>query len=224
MNSILYFGCLCAREFLLIKRQLRVIVNASLFFIMVMVFFPLTLPADPNLLRMVLPGLVWTALLFALFLSAERLFQQEEEEGLLEQWLVLKTPLIDFVRAKLLIHWGMNIGPILIFCPILAILFQLNVFETFVLGLSILFGTPAILGVCALAAAFCTGLQQKGIFMALILLPLTLPVMIFGGGALTACLQGLPVSGYLALLLALSIIAFLCLPFAIAAILRDGAV
>ena len=90
--------------------------------------------------------------------------------------------------------------------------------------LSLLCGTPAILILCALAAAFSTGLQQKGMLMALILLPLTLPVMIFGSGTLTAAMQGFPVQGYIALLLAMSIVTAATLPFAVAGVIRIGLV
>ena len=86
--------------------------------------------------------------------------------------------------------------------------------------LSLICGTPTILFLCALAASFSTGLKQKGVLMALILLPLTIPVMIFGSAAIIAAMQGLAVQGYLALLLAISLIAAGFLPFAIAGVIR----
>ncbi len=224
MSPMACFNRLCTREFVLMKRQFRVVVNAGLFFIMVMVFFPLTLPANPELLRLILPGIMWTALLFTFFLSAERLFQAEVDDGVLEQWLLSTVPLSHYVRAKLLVHWGMIVLAFIIFCPVVSLLFHMNARETLILSASILLGTPTLVCVCALAASFCSGINQKGIFMTLILLPLSLPVMIFGGGTLTAGLQGLPVSGYFALLLAFSMVSFLFLPFAIAAALRAGAV
>ena len=224
MSTTLCYKRLCAREYVLLKRQSRMIVNAGLFFIMVMVFFPLTLPADPALLRLIFPGLIWTALLFTFFLSAERLFQAEGEDGVLEQWLLSPLPLTHYVRAKLLVHWGMTLFIFIVSCPVVALLFQMNAFETLMLSASILLGTPTMVCICALAASFCSGVNQKGIFMTLIVLPLSLPVMIFGGATLTAALQGLPVSGYCALLLAFSMVSFLLFPFAIAAALRAGTV
>ena len=101
---------------------------------------------------------------------------------------------------------------------------SLNTYETCVLMLSLLLGTPAILFLCALAAAFSTGLQQKGLLMPLILLPLTIPVMIFGSGTIIAAMQGFAVSGYLALLLAMSIVSCGLLPFAVAGVIRVGLV
>lgn len=209
-----------SREMLLHLRQLRLIINSCLFFLMIVVFFPLTMTPDVNLLRTIAPGLVWIAMLLALFLSAERLFQQDYDDGVIEQWLVSGYPISLLVGAKVLIHWLLNLLSMLVFCPFLAVLFLLNAHETLILMLSLVCGTPTILLLCALAAAFGTGFQQKGILMALVLLPLTIPVMIFGSGTLTAAMQGLPVQGYLALLLAMSIGTSASLPFAIAGVIR----
>ena len=210
------------RECLVHARQVRTIVNACLFFFMIMVFFPLTMPPDAALLRTVLPGLVWIAILLAMLLSSERLFQPDYDDGVIEQWLVSGYPIPVFVSAKVWSHWLVIIMPILFFCPILAFLFTLNRHETVVLMLSVFVGSPALLFLCAMAAAFGTGLRQTGVLMALILLPLTIPVMIFGSGAILAAMQGLPVSGYLALLLAMSCIAAGFLPFAVAGVARFG--
>ncbi len=212
------------RELLLHSRQLRLIVNSCLFFLMILVFFPLTMTPDIHLLRTIAPGLVWIAMLLALFLSAERLFQQDYDDGVIEQWLVSGYPVSLMVSSKILIHWALNLLPMLLFCPFLALLFALNAHETVVLMLSLVCGTPAILLLCALAAAFSTSLQQKGMLMALILLPLTIPVMIFGSGTLIAVMQELPASGYLAILSAMSIVASITLPFAIAGVIRIGLV
>ena len=209
-----------SREILLNIRQFRFIINSCLFFLMIVVFFPLTVSPDVNLLRVVAPGLVWIAMLLALFLSAERLFQQDYDDGVVEQWLVSGYPMSVFVGAKILMHWLLNLLPMLVFCPFLAILFSLDHYETVVLVLSLIAGTPAILCLCSLAAAFSTGLQQKGLLMALILLPLTIPVMIFGSATLSAAMEGLPVSGYLALLLAMSVASMSLLPFAVAGVIR----
>ena len=212
------------RELLLQNRQWRIIASASLFFFMIMVFFPLTLPADTALLRHAVPGLIWIAVLFSFFLSAERLFQQEEDDGVIEQWLVSPDLLHMTVRAKLSAHWIVNLLPMIIFCPVVALLFGMTGQETMVLIASLLCGTPTILTFCALAAAFSTGIKQKGVFMALIVLPLTLPVMILGSGTLTAAMQGRPITGELALLLSMSLLASLLLPFAIAGVIRVSVV
>lgn len=212
------------REWLLQIRQVRMIFNSCLFFMMILIFFPLTMPSDVALLRSLAPGLVWIAALLALFLSSDRLFQQDYDDGVIEQWLVSGHFLSLFITAKVIVHWVVNLLPMLIFCPVLALLFNLNAHEMLIMMVSLLCGTPAIVFLCALAAAFSTGLKQKGMVMALILMPLTIPVMIFGSGAVNAALQALPVPGYVAIMLAISIIAICCLPFAISAVVRIGMV
>ena len=212
------------RELSLHLRQLRLILNACLFFLMIVVFFPLTMTPEVTLLRTIAPGIVWSELLLAMFLSAERLFQQDYDEGVIEQWLVSGYPISVLVSAKICIHWLLNLVPLLMLCPFIAILYTLSVHETVILMLSLLLGTPTILLLCALAAAFSTSVQQKGILMALILLPLTLPVLIFGSATLLAAMQGLPVQGYLALLLAMSIATSASIPFAVAGVIRVGLV
>jgi heme exporter protein B len=182
--------------------------------------FPLTLKPEIALLRTVVPGLVWMAILLSLLLSAERLFQQDYEHGVIEQWLVSGQPLALLVVAKVIAHWLLNLLPLLVLCPLVALLFSLSAWETWVLALTIICGTPALLFLCALVAAFGVGINQKGVLMALILLPLTLPLLIFGSGTLNIAMQGLPINAYLALLTAMSIIATGFLPYAIAGVMR----
>lgn len=208
------------KEALLQIRQRRLIITSCLFYLMILVFFPLTMPPDTSLLRTIAPGLIWIALLLAVLLASERLFQPDYEDGVIEQWLVSGYPVSLLVGAKLLMHWLSNLLPILLLSPLLALLFGLNVHETWVLILSLICGSPALFCLCALAASFSTGVQQKGVLMALILLPLTIPVMIFGSGVMLAAMQGFTVSGYLALLLALSLLTAGFLPFAIAGVIR----
>ena len=208
------------RELLLQRRQLKSILNACLFFFMIVIFFPLTMSPDLKLLRTIVPGLIWIAMLLALFLSAERLFQQDYDDGVMEQWIVSGESLSVIVSAKILVHWLITLTPMLLFCPFLAILFGLNWHELVIIMLSLVSGTPAILFLCALATIFSTGLQQKGILMALILFPLTIPVMIFGSSTISAAMQGMPAQGYLALLLAMSFLTIALIPLAVAGVIR----
>ncbi|HDV5708444.1 TPA: heme exporter protein CcmB [Legionella pneumophila] len=221
MNSpFQLFGKQFRREILIQVRQIRYLVNSCLFFLMLLFIFPLTLRPELMLMRMFAPGLVWMAILLSMLLSLERLFQQDYEQGVLEQWLVSGQLLNLLVTAKVMAHWLISVIPLLLLSPLIAILFSFNVWETCILLLSLICGTPAILFLCALAAAFGIGINQRGALMALILLPLTLPLLIFGSGTLSVAMQGLPVSGYLALLLAMSLLAVGFLPYAIAAVIR----
>jgi heme exporter protein B len=175
---------------------------------------------DPVLMKTIAPGLVWMALLLSLLLSSERLFQQDYEQGVIEQWLVSGQSLSLIIAAKTTAHWLFNIIPVLTLCPLAALIFSLNSWELYVLIISLLCGTPALLFLCALAASFGVGVNQKGALMALILLPLTLPVLILGSGTENLAMQGLPVSGNCALLLAISLLAMSFLPAAIAGVIR----
>ena len=214
------FGQQVRREWLLQVREPRSVLFSALFFAMVIVFFPLTISPDPALLRQLAPGVFWIALLLALLMASERLFQDDFNDGVIEQWLVSGIPVCILVLAKLTVHSVLNLLPILILSVLLGALFDLSLSERGVVVLSFILATPAILFLAALAAAFCTSMQQKGVLIALILLPLVIPVMIFGSGALSAAMQQLSVMGYFAILLALSILAIAFLPFATAAIIR----
>lgn len=221
MNSeLLLFARQFRRELLIQVRQIRLLVNSCLFFLMILFIFPLTLRPEIALMRTIAPGLIWMAILLSMLLSAERLFQQDYDQGVIEQWLVSGQTLSFMVSAKILAHWFFNLLPLLILCPLVALIFSFSAWETWILVFSLLCGTPALIFLCALAAAFGVGVNQRGALMALILLPLTLPLLIFGSGTLTIAIQGLPVSGYLALLLAMSIITITFLPSAIAAVMR----
>lgn len=219
-NALSLFTTQFRRELLIQLRQMRFLVNSCLFFLMILFIFPLTLKPDVNLMRAIAPGLVWMAMLLSLLLSAERLFMQDYEQGVIEQWLVSGQPLNQLISAKVFAHWLFNLLPLVILSPLIALIFSFSVWEMEVLLASLLCGTPALFFLCALAAAFGVGVNQQGALMALILLPLTLPILIFGSGTLTIATQGLPVGGYLALLLAMSVISVGFLPYAIAGVIR----
>lgn len=208
------------REFILQVRQLKYLINSLLFMLMVLLLFPLTLTPETILLHTIAPGLIWLAILLSMMLSAERLYQLDYEHGVLEQWVVSGRSLPLMVGAKIVSHWLFNVIPLLLLAPIMTLFFSFSSKELWVLLLSLLSATPALIALSALSAAFGLGVSQKGAFMALILLPLTLPILIFGSGVMTIAAQGMAISGYLALLSAISLLSMAFLPFAIAAIIR----
>jgi heme exporter protein B len=210
----------CKRELLIQVRQVRFLVNSCLFFLIFLFMFPLTIKPEVVLLRSIAPGLVWMGVLLSLLLSAERLFQQDYEHGVIEQWIVSGHSLPLLIAAKVIAHWLFTLLPLLFLCPVVGLVYSLNIWETSVLALTLICGSPALLFLCALAAAFGVGVTQKGLLMSLILLPLTLPILIFGSGTLNIAMQGLPINGYLALLLAISVFASGFLPYAIAGVIR----
>jgi heme exporter protein B len=224
MKPFAHFKRQCYREYLLQWRQPRRLWNSAIFFVMVLIFFPLAMPASLELLQTIAPGLVWIAVLLSILLASEGLFQQDYEEGVLEQWLLSGYALSSYVSAKLLVYWIFTVTTLLFFCPLLSLVFHLSAQVTSVLALSLLLSTPALLSLCFLAAAFSIARKQKGLLTALILLPLTLPLIIFGSATVIAAQQALPVQGYFAIQLAISLPAFVFLPFAIAAVLRFSVV
>lgn len=210
----------CRRELLIQMRQIRFLVNSCLFLLIFLFLFPLTIKPETVLLQTIAPGLVWIGILLSFLLSAERMFQQDYEQGVIEQWLVSGLSLPLMVAGKVMAHWLVHLIPLIILCPLVALLFHLHLWETWVLALALVCGTPALLFLCALVSAFGVGMNQKGVLMALILLPLTLPIIIFGSGTINVATQGLAISAYLALLLAMSVLAVGFLPYAIAGVLR----
>lgn len=208
------------REVLLQWRALRSVLNASLFFLIVLLLFPLSFEANPALLKSMLPGLVWIAILFAFLLSAEHIFYQEYEEGVLAQWVLSDLPMHMRVRVKVLVHWASLMLVLLLSCFLIAICFDLNGFELGWFMLGLLVGTPSLYVCCAFSAVFGLGIKNQGFLSALIVLPLVLPVMIFGGGIFTDALQGIDSRGQIALLLAIAILALWGIPYATAAVIR----
>ena len=213
---------LIGREILLQWRVLRGVLNASLFFLVVLLLFPLGFEANPALLKKILPGLVWIAALFAFLLSAEHLFYQEYEDGVLAQWVLSDKPMHVRVRVKLLVHWMSLILPLMLACFLIALCFDLNQFELGILMLGLLCGTPSLYACCAFSAVFGLGLKHQGFLSALIVLPLVLPILVFGGGILTQAMQGIYASGHLALLLAVAVLSIWGMPYAISVVIRMG--
>jgi heme exporter protein B len=216
------FSKLFKREWLVQIRQKRFLVNSSLFFVMILFIFPLTLNADVALLKAVSPGVIWMAVLLSLLISSERLFQQDFEHGVLEQWLVSGHSLALMLSAKILVNWLVTLLPLVLITPLIAILFSFSLYEAGVLLISLFLGTPALVFLCALSAAFSLGINQRGALMALILLPLTVPILIFASGTLNRAMQGLAVNASYALLGAISLLVITFMPYALAAVIRIG--
>lgn len=210
------------REWLIQMRQKKSWVNSLLFFAMILLFFPMTLPADPQLERIMVPGLVWIALLLAYLLAAERLFQVDHDEGVLDLWLVSGQPLTVLVCAKVFVHWFLMILPLLGLMPMIALLFHMPAYVIMALCASLLCGTLPIILLSALAAAFSTVLPQKGVLMGLVVLPLITPILILGSATTTAAMANLPIGGYLAYLAALSCLSLATLPCAVAGVMRTN--
>ena len=210
-----------------LRRDLRVAVrrrsdtfSTLIFFVMVVSLFPLGVGPEPQLLRTMAPGVLWVAAMLASMLSLPRLFADDHIDGTLEQMLLSNFSLPSLVLGKILAHWTGSGLPLVLLSPILALQFDLPASATGVLLLSLLLGTPVLSLVGAIGAALTVGLRGSSVLLSLLVLPLTIPVLIFGAGAVEAHIAGLGVSGHFSLLGALLILGLLAAPWVAAAALR----
>ena len=196
------------------------ILNPVWFFVIVVTLFPLGIGTDPILLARIAPGIIWVAALLAALLSFERLFKDDFIDGSLEQLMLMPHPLAWLVSAKVFAHWLLTGLPILFVSPLLAVFLAMEVETYFALFLTLLIGTPILSLLGAIGVALTVGLRKGGILLSLIMLPLSIPILIFSTMAIDAASYGQSYLGLLALLGAMLVASITLAPFAIAASLR----
>jgi heme exporter protein B len=192
------------------------------FFILVVSLFPFAVTPDPILLEKIIPGGIWVAALLASLLSIDFVFFIDWEEGNLDQLLLSPYPLAFFISIKLMTQWLIAELPIILFIPFLSWLFHLSIAIQLALILGLVLGTPILILLGSLGAALSLGLRQQGILLSLLILPLALPVLIFGVIIVQQMQAGFSIVGPCAFLAGICILASLCLPFVIAGTLRMG--
>lgn len=210
------------RECLLRFRHRQDCINPLLFFIVVAALFPLATTPSPAILTLIGPGVIWVAALLALLLSLSNLFQEDAVDGTLEQMLLTPFPLSLLVAAKLLAHWLMQTFPVILVAPVMALLFHLSWHAIGVLWLTLLMGMPILSLVGAIGAALTVGLRHAGLLLALLLLPMYVPALIFGTSAVIAANAGMPMGVAIAILGALLTLALCLAPLTAAFALRIG--
>jgi heme exporter protein B len=208
------------RDLLVAMRRRSDVATALLFFVVVTSLFPLGIGAEPNKLRAIGPGVIWVAALLSSMLSLGRLFAADHADGTLEQMLLGAAPLGVVVAAKGLAHWLVSGLPLVLLAPLLALQYDLAPGLYGVLALSLLLGTPVLSLIGAIGAALTLGLRGGGVLLALLVLPLYVPVLILGAGSVEMAGAGLDPGGQLLLLGALLVLAAAFAPWAIAAALR----
>lgn len=211
------FFSLFKNELRLLIRRPADLVNPLVFFALVVALFPLALGPESQLLQHAAPGLVWVAALLAVLLSLDGLFRADFEDGSLEQWVLSSHSLPMLVVAKVAAHWLCSGLALVVLAPLLALMLGLPGDCIGALLLSLLLGTPVLSLLGAIGAALTVGLRRGGLLLALLILPLYIPVLILGTGALQSALQGLPAAGQLLWLACLAVLAITLAPFAIAA-------
>jgi heme exporter protein B len=211
---------LIARELLLAWRRRGDVAVALLFFIIVASLFPLGVGAEPNQLRAIAPGVIWVAALLSSLLSLGRLFAADHADGTLEQLILGAAPLGVIAAAKTAAHWIVSGLPLVVIAPLIALQYDVPVSLFGVLMLALVLGTPVLSFLGAIGAALTLGLRGGGVLLALLVLPLYVPVLILGAGAVDVAAAGLAPIGQLLVLGALLIVALAFAPWAIAVALR----
>ncbi|HEX6295715.1 MAG TPA: heme exporter protein CcmB, partial [Burkholderiales bacterium] len=212
--------CVVYRDLLLALRRRADVATALLFFVIVASLFPLAIGAEPNLLREIAPGVIWVAALLSSLLSLRRLFESDHADGTLEQMLLGAAPLGVVVLAKAAAHWLASGLPLVAIAPLLALQYDLPAVLYPVLALSLALGTPVLSLIGAIGAALTLGLRGGGVLLALLVLPLYVPVLILGAGAVEMSAAGSGGEAQLLLLAAALVFAAAFAPWAIAGALR----
>jgi heme exporter protein B len=211
---------LLLRDFRLLWRRRGDALNPVLFALLVVSLFPFALGPQPEILARIAPGVIWVALLLAGLLSLDTLFRGDLEDGSLEQLMLAPHPLSLLVGCKILVHWLSTALPLVLATPLLAALLYLPQDQLPVLIASLALGTPLLSLIGAVVVALTVGMRRSGMLLALLALPLYVPVLIFGAGSVMAAAQGLPFQGALLLLGAGLVLALVLAPLAAAAALR----
>jgi len=208
------------RDLLLAVRQRGDVANVLLFFVIVVTMVPLGVGPDKETLRAIAPGVVWVAALLSAILSLGRMFALDYADGTLEQILLSSQPLSLAVLGKIAAHWLVTGAPITALSFLLAAMFDMAAAPSATLAASLLLGTPSLSLIGAIGAALTLGLRGAGVLVTLLVLPLYVPVLVFGAGAVDASAGGLSPASHLMLLGGLSLAAAALAPWAIAAALR----
>lgn len=214
------FRWIVLRDLTLAWRRRSDVLSTLFFFVIVVSLFPLGIGPEMQLLRLIAPGVVWVAALLASMLSLSRLFASDYEDGTLEQLLLTPQPLYVVVLGKVLALWIVSGVPLALIAPILGLQFGLSQDTLFTLVVSLLLGTPILALIGSIGAALTLGLRAGSVLISLLILPLYIPVLIFGSGAVDASITGSSAQANLSLLGALLVLSFVFAPWATAAALR----
>ena len=208
------------RDLRLAVRNSAEILNPLWFFLIIITLFPLGIGPEPQTLTRIMPGIVWVAALLSSLLSMDRLFRDDYLDGTLEQMMLMPLPLPGVVLSKVFAHWAVTGLPLLLISPLAALLFGLSWLGWQTLALTLLLGTPTLSFLGAIGVGLTVGLRRGGVLLSLLVLPLTIPLLIFATAAVDAAQMQLPVDGYLAILGAFLTGCATLSPFATAAALR----
>lgn len=215
------FWRILTRDLLLASRRRTDVLTTLFFFLIVVSLFPLGVGTEQQILRILGPGVVWVAALLASMLALERLFAADYEDGTLEQMLLTAQPLALLVLAKVTAHWLLTGLPLVLIAPLMGMQYHLDDVAVGVMMLALLLGTPVLSLIGAIGAALTLGLRGGGILLSLLILPLYIPVLVYGAGAVEVSTVDLAdTRPYLMLLGAFLLGALVLAPWGAAAALR----
>lgn len=216
------FARVYRRDLTLAVRSAGQWMNTLFFFVIVVSLFPLGIGPGPQTLAIIAPGIVWVSALLSMMLSLDSLFAQDFRDGTLEQYVVSGQPLSVIVVAKVVAHWTTGGLPLVLLSPLIGVVMQLPEGAYGVMLTSLLTGTLALSFIGAIGAALIVSVNQNGVLLSLLVLPLAVPVLIFGSGAVASAGMGLDTSMQTSVLLAVLALAASLSPLAIAGALRVG--
>jgi len=208
------------REWKLMFRNTSSLIQPLVFFIIIALLFPFSLPAEAALLQKISGGVIWVSAVLATLLSLESMFHADYHDGTLEQALIHPRSLSAAMLGKVIAHWSATGLILTLFSPILCLTFNIPSQQIWVLFIGLLLGTPSLSLIGAIGAAITVSLRRGGVLIAIIILPLYIPILIFGAGMLAQSAQGIEVTSQLYTLAAILVLAITLAPFAIAAALR----
>lgn len=208
------------RDLLLAFRRQADVMTTVFFFVIVASLFPLGVSPEPAVLRMIAPGVLWVAALLSCLLSLGRVFTADYQDGVLEQMVLIPHPLTVLVLAKVFAHWLVSGLPVVLLSLLLGVQFGLEGEALAVLALSLFLGTPTLSLIGSIGAALTLGVRGSGMLVALLVLPLFIPVLIFGAGAVSSTVSGIGAEANLSLLGACLMAAIPLAPWAAAAAVR----
>ena len=214
------FMWIIKRDLLLAIRRQSDVLTTLFFFIIVVSLFPLSVGPEMNMLRTMAPGVVWVAALLASMLSLGRIFSNDYLDGTLEQMLLSPQSLSFLVLGKTLAHWLVTGVPLVLMAPVLGIQYDLPVDALLVLTATLLLGTPVLSLIGAIGAALTLGLRGGSVLVSLLVLPLYIPILIFGAGAVEANMAGVGFDAHLSLIGAFLLVSLIFAPWAAASSLR----
>ena len=214
------FSWLVYRDLILAWRRRSDVLATVFFFIIVTSLFPLGIGPERETLRSIAPGVVWVAALLASMLSLGRIFGNDYQDGTLEQLMLTPQSTYLVVMAKVLAHWIVSEIPLVVIAPVLGLQFGLSQNTLLTVMVSLLLGTPVLSVIGSIGAALTLGLRAANVLIALLVLPLYIPVLIFGSGAVQATVTGTSPQAWLLLLGATLIVSLVFAPWATSAALK----